>query len=145
MKNIKTNTSANRMGMPFIKIQEGDFAGMALVLDSNSYSNYLSLDIYKQLYDLLETIDVTCFLGGVDDINEIKLVIGSVAIHGNHLNMLFFVDKAIEYYKHLSKILGLPVCGIIGAQFMSNHNWEIDYDRRLIIIPDYDSVYLSIN
>lgn len=145
MKNIKTNTSANRVGMPFIKIQEGDFAGMVLVLDSNSYSNYLSLDIYKQLKDLLETIEVTCFSGGVEDINEIKLVIGNVAIHGNHLNMLFFVDKAIEYYKHLSKIIGLPVCGIIGAQFMSVHNWEIDYDRRIIIIPDYDADYLSIN
>ena len=142
MKNEKTNTGANRVGMPFILIQDGDFAGMVLVLDSNAYSNYLSLDIYKQLKDLLEPIDVSCDVEGV---NEIKLVNGSVAIRGNHINMLFLVDKATDYYKYLSEILGVPVCGIIGTQFMSDHNWKIDHERRLIIIPDYDSDYLAIN
>lgn len=144
MKTNKKNTEVNRAEIPFIMIKIADFAGLALLIVPYVRGNYISRDVYKQLQGLFEPVEATSFCGGIYG-TEIELVNGDLSMCGRDYKMLFWVANNTSFYEYASKRLGVPVCGVIGAQFMSDHNWELDYDKKQIVIPDYDSDYSLIN
>ena len=137
MKNKKTNTGAKKGVIPFIKFQIGDFAGLALLLVPNVSSNYLTRDMYEQLQDLFEPLECPG--------SDIELVNGVLTIFGKRYNTQFLLSNDSDFYKCASETIGVPVCGIIGAQFMAQHDWKVDPVARTIMIPDYDSDNTPLN
>lgn len=137
MKNKKPSTDAKRGVIPFIKFQIGDFAGLALLLVPNVSSNYLTRDMYEQLQDLFEPLECPRSSCGVDG-SDIELVNGVLTIFGKRYNTQFLVSNDSDFYKCASETIGVPVCGMIGAQFMAQHDWKVDPVARTIMIPDYD-------
>lgn len=146
MEKIRFYTDATKTGLPLIKVQEGEFEGMVLLVDTGSTDNYLFGGIYDQLQDLLEPVEGTCTSFGIDGIStERKLVGAKLSFCGKNYTLVFMLIDGDEAFKELADGLGFPVCGIIGTRFMAEHSWKIDFAKQVVEIPDYDFDFLSIN
>lgn len=61
-----------------------------------------------------------------------------VSFCGKQYEMTFLVRKESDAFEGLYQNLGLPISGIIGMNFMVEHNWMIDFSKQEIVIPQGD-------
>ena len=137
MKNIKTNTCVNRMGLPFIMIQEGEFKDLIFMIDTGSNDNILFGYAYQQLKDMMAPIEGQNALYGIDGKPTlVNLASGKLTLFGKKHDMVFLIREDDEVAKLLSQDMGFPICGILGTKFMLEHNWIINFAKQEILIDN---------
>ncbi len=137
MKNIKTNTCVNRMGLPFIMIQEGEFKDLIFMIDTGSNDNILLGYVYQQLKDMMAPIEGQNALYGIDGKPTlVNLASGKLTLFGKEYDMVFLIREDDEVAKLLSQDMGFPICGILGTKFMLEHNWIINFAKQEIVVDN---------
>lgn len=130
---------ATDYGMPFIRISEGLMKGVIMMVDTGSNSNVLFGKGYEMLKDCFDAVEGHDSLFGIDGkAVDTDLVEGTFMFCGKPYKMLFNVRKDDTMLEQLFEQLGFPVCGIIGTNFMVEHNWTIDFGKQEIVIPKAD-------
>lgn len=139
MKKINFYADVTEVGFPFIRINEGKFKGVVLLIDTGSNDNMLFGYAYKQAKNLLEPVDGVRYLTGIEGIQS-KLILtkGTLSFCGKEYSMTFMVRDEDSAGTMLSEELGFPIAGMIGTKFMVEHGWVIDYAKQAIFIPETD-------
>ena len=132
-------SDATKIGMPLIRISEGQLKGAIMMIDTGSNSNVLFGTAYNQLRDNFESVEGDVSIFGIDG-HSVKAdtVSGTVSFCGKQHEMTFLVRKDSDAFEGLYQNLGLPISGIIGTNFMVEHNWMIDFSKQEIVIPQVD-------
>ena len=142
-RKIRFLADATKVGMPFIRIEEGDFEGIVMLIDTGSNDNLIFGYAYHQLEDLMKPVDGQRKSYGIDgNIITANLVSGIIPFCSKRYEMNFLVREDNEAAMLLSKDMGFPVAGIIGTNFLAEHGWVIDFGKQEIIIPigDFSSI-----
>ena len=71
-------------------------------------------------------------------VKESNLVKGTFSFCGKEYDMTFLVREDDEAAVRIANEIGIPMAGIIGTNFMAEHNWTIDYAKQEIRIPKGD-------
>lgn len=127
------------MGMPYIRISEGQLKGAIMMIDTGSNSNVLFGRAYNELQEFFQPLECENSLFGIDGKEvDVKTVEGNIMFCGKTYAMNFLVKNDGEAFEKLFENLGFPVSGIIGTNFMVEHNWTIDFGKQEIMIPKGD-------
>jgi len=137
MRNIKFNADIKSVGLPFIVVDDGPLEGLCLLVDTGSNNNVMFNIVYEYLKEVAQ--------GGVKELEEKSTIYGldgqkSVApmlsaklnFGGEEFKTEFLVSNNDETILQLSKDVGFDVHGIIGTNFMREHNWIIDLVHQQI-------------
>lgn len=136
---IKFYADAKQLGLPFIAITEGDYAGLVLLIDTGSNDNIIFGYTYSQVQDSLKPLGENGSIYGLDGIKtEVHFVEWGLSFCGKKHDMRFLVREDDTALRQLSKDMGFPVAGIIGTKFMVEHGWMIDFAHQEIRIPSID-------
>lgn len=128
---------ANEMGMPFIRISEGAFKGIVMVIDTGCTDNVMFGYAYQQLKDRMRPLEETVNQIGIDGIGTTrKKASGTLAFCGKECEMTFVVREDNIAGIELSNEMGFPITGLIGTFFMAEQGWIIDFMRQEIVIPE---------
>lgn len=127
---------AKEKGMPFIRISEGAFKGIVMVIDTGCTDNVMFGYAYQQLKDRMRPLEETVNQIGIDGIGTTrKMARGNLAFCGKEYEMTFVVREDNVAGIELSKEMGFPIAGLIGTFFMAEQGWTIDLARQEIVIP----------
>ena len=138
-RKIRFFADATKVGMPFIRIEEGDFEGIVMLIDTGSNDNLIFGYAYHQLEDLMKPVDGQRKSYGIDgNIITANLVSGIIPFCSKRYEMNFLVREDNEAAMLLSKDMGFPVAGIIGTNFLAEHGWMIDFGKQEVVIPAED-------
>lgn len=137
MGKIKFYADVSKVGLPFIEIKdEGEDAGSIWLVDTGSNDNVLFGYIYRQVKDKMIPVEGDYGLYGIDGKKtEMIKVKTTLTICGKDCDISFLVREDDEAAKRLSEDMGFPVFGIIGTNFMAEHNWVVDFAKQEIRIP----------
>lgn len=128
-----------KTGMPLVRITEGKLKGAIMIIDTGATSNVLFGKAYNELRNFFHPIEGTITIFGIEGkMVDAKLVEGDVEIGGKMHPMVFSINDSGNAFEKLYEDFGFPVSGIIGSQFMVEHNWMIDFGKQEIIIPKGD-------
>ena len=132
-------TDAKEKGMPFIRISEGAFKGIIMVIDTGSTDNIMFGYAYQQLQDRMIPLEETVNQIGIDGIGTTrKMASGVLSFCGEEYEMTFVVREDNVAGIELSKEMGFPIAGLIGTYFMAEQGWMIDFMKQEIVIPVMD-------
>ena len=135
MCKIRFYADVTEVQMPIIRIEEGLFKGMIFVVDTGSNKNILFGYVYNQIKDMLQPVKGIQDLYGIDGkVTQLNMTRGIVSICGIEYDVHFLVREDDEAAMALSRDLGFPICGLIGTNFMAEHDWIIDYGKQEITI-----------
>ena len=127
---------AQEKGMPFIRISEGPFKGIVMVIDTGCTDNVMFGYAYHQLKKRMRPLEETVNQIGIDGIGTTrKMASGTLAFCGREYEMTFVVREDNVAGIELSKEMGFPITGLIGTFFMANHGWVIDFGKQEVLIP----------
>ena len=127
---------ANVMGMPFIRISEGAFKGIVMVIDTGCTDNVMFGYAYQQLKDRMIPLEEMVNHFGIDGIGTTrKMASGVLAFCGKEYEMTFVVREDNVAGIELSKEMGFPITGLIGTYFMAEQGWVIDFGKQEVLIP----------
>ena len=136
---INFYADATQMGMPFILITEGEFAGLVFLIDTGSNDNIMFGYVHKELKDMFMAEEGTSTLYGIDgkktDVSHTR---GKLSFGGKEHDMRFLVREDDTAFLQLTNDVGFPVAGIIGTRFMVEHGWVLDFAHQEIVIPNTD-------
>lgn len=137
MGTIRFFADALKVGLPFIEIKdEGENDGPIWLVDTGSNDNILFGYIYRQVKDKMILVEGEYGLYGIDGKKtEMIKVKTTLTICGKDCDISFLVREDDEAAKRLSEDMGFPVFGIIGTNFMAEHNWVVDFAKQEIRIP----------
>lgn len=145
-RRLRFFSDATETGLPLIRIEEGDFEGIVMLIDTGSNDNIIFGYAYHQLEDLMKPLEVQSELFGIDGKpTTLNCVSGVFTFCEKEYEMPFLLredDKAIVM---LSQQVGFPISGIIGTKFMAEHDWIIDFGKHEVIIPETDISTLDWN
>ena len=135
MCKIRFYADVTEVQMPIIRIEEGLFKGMIFVVDTGSNKNILFGYVYNQIKDKLQPAEGIQELYGIDGkVTLMNIAKGIVSLGGIEYEMHFLIREDDEAAMALSRDLKFPICGIIGTNFMAEHDWIIDYGKQEITI-----------
>ena len=138
-KTIRFFGDATELGLPFIRVEEGEFEGLILMIDTGSNDNVMFGYAYSQLKDHMKLLDMTGTLYGIDGTPaEVRYASWEVMLCGKKYEMTFMVRDDDKAFMKLSHDVGFPVTGIIGTKFMAEHDWVIDFGKQEVQIPVTD-------
>ena len=139
MGKIHFFADATKTGLPFIRIMEGKFEGLIMMVDTGSNDNLMFGYAYNQLSDMLQPVEGKSPLYGIDgEVTEMKRTSATLSFCGTEHDMMFLVREDDKAFMRLSKEMGFPVAGIIGTRFMVEHDWMINFGNQEVVIPDHD-------
>ena len=126
-------------GLPFIRIEEGDFEGLVMLIDTGSNDNSIFGFAYRQLEDLFTSIEGQRNVYGING-NPITVncIRGCFSFCGKEYEMNFLLNEEDGAFVQLSQEMGFPISGIIGTSFMAEHGWVLDYGKQEVVIPAID-------
>lgn len=134
-RRIKFFTDATVMGLPFIRINEGDFKGIVFMIDTGSNENVMFGYAYQLLKDLLRSVEGSIINYGIDGKQvELNYTCGTFSFCSKEYDMTFVVREDDIGGKQLSEDVGFPITGMIGTKFMLEHGWMIDFANQEIVI-----------
>ena len=138
-KSIRFFADATIIGLPFIRVAEGDFEGLVLLIDTGSNDNIMFGYAHKELKNMFRAVEGTSSLYGIDgkktDVSHTR---GKFSFCGKEHEMEFLVREDDEAAMRLSEDMGFPIAGIIGTKFMVEHGWVLDFAHQEIVIPNTD-------
>lgn len=138
-KRIRFFVDATEIGVPFIRISEGDFKGVVMLIDTGSNDNLMFGYAYHQLEDYMKMTEMESNLYGLDGKSTVsKCVSGTLSFCGKEYGMTFVVSENNDAIVKLSQEVGFPISGMIGTKFMAEHGWMIDFGKQEIVIPAFD-------
>lgn len=139
MGKIKFYKDVTKYGLPFILIKEGKFKGVIMLIDTGSNDNIIWGYAYEQLKDRFAPVEGNSSLYGLEGkVTEVKKVSCTMSFCGKEHDMVFLLGEDDGCAVRLAKDMGFPMAGIIGTNFMAEHNWTIDYAKQEIRIPEGD-------
>ena len=139
MGKIKFYKDVTKVELPFILIQEGTFKGVVMLIDTGSNNNIVWGYAFEQLKDKFMPLEGSSSLFGLEGtVKESNLVKGTFSFCGKEYDMTFLVREDDEAAVRIANEIGIPMAGIIGTNFMAEHNWTIDYAKQEIRIPKGD-------
>lgn len=126
-------------GLPFIRIEEGDFEGLVMLIDTGSNDNSIFGFAYRQLEDLFTPIEGERKVYGMDgNAIVVSCIRGCFTFCGKEYEMNFLLNKEDGAFVQLSQEMGFPISGIIGTKFLAEHGWVLDYGKQEVVIPSSD-------
>ena len=138
-KSISFFADATIIGLPFIRVAEGDFEGLVFLIDTGSNDNIIFGYAHKELEDMFVAVEGTSSLYGIDgkktDVSHTR---GNFSFCDKEYDMEFLVREDDEAAIHLTEDVGFPDSGIIGKKFMVEHGWVLDFAHQEIAIPNTD-------
>ena len=138
-RTMRFYVDVTKVGLPFIRIDEGEFEGAIFLLDTGSTDNLVFGYAYQQAQHLLKKVEGGANLWGLDGIkSQVSLTSGKLSFVGREYDVTFLVRENDEAGKMLSKEMEFPVCGIIGTKFMAEHGWVLDFGKQEVVIPEID-------
>lgn len=138
-RKIRFFADATETGVPFIRIEEGDFEGIVMLLDTGSNDNVMFGYAYHQLKGLMKPVEGQRNVYGIDGkIKTVNIVSGIIPFCGRKYEMNFLVREDNEAAMLISKDMGFPVSGIIGTNFLVEHGWMLDFGKQEVVIPAMD-------
>lgn len=90
------------------------------------------------LFDILKRL--TRLTGIVDTWKPRKAtaVVGNMPFCGKSYGMMFLVQEENDPGQTPSEEMGISIIGMIGTQFMAEHDWVFDFGKQEVLIPDSD-------
>ncbi len=135
MDKIRFYADVTKTELPFIRIEEGAFEGMILLVDTGSNDNILFGHFYNQAKEKFQPMEGSRDTYGIEGtIRQRNMVSGIVSFCGTEYEMQFTVQENDDCAIMLSKEMGFPVFGILGTNFMAEHGWIIDFGKQEITI-----------
>lgn len=126
-------------GLPFVRVAEGVFEGLVLLIDTGSNDNIMFGCAHKELKEMFVAVESTSSLYGIDgkktDVSHTR---GKFSFCGKEHEMEFLVREDDEAAKHLAEDMGFQIARIIGTKFMVEHGWVLDFAQQEIMIPNTD-------
>ncbi len=139
MSKISFYCDVHEVGLPLIKVYTEGLGDIVMLIDSGATSNILFRNTYRDLEKFLKPIDEKKPTYSLDGkIIELEQTCGIVTIGDKEHEMRFAIKENDDACNILTKELGFRVYGIIGSDFMVEHNWTINYAKQEIVIPDID-------
>lgn len=140
MKTIPFYADVTKVGLPFIEIKdEGEEHGPIWLVDTGSNDNILFGYIYRQVKDKMTLVEGDYRLYGIDGKETEKIKAKTkLTICEKDFDMTFLIRDDDDAAKQLSEDMDFPVFGIIGTNFMAEHDWVIDFGKQEVQIPDID-------
>lgn len=131
MDKINFYADTTKVGMPFIKIKEGDLEGSIFLLDTGSNNSLMFGYAYEQVKQRMHKIDCCTTHWGIEGKPmQVSSVGGKLTFDGQDYDMSFLLLEDDIAGKMLSEELGFTIAGIIGTAFMSEHDWVIDFSKQ---------------
>ena len=145
MGKIRFYEDATVTGFPTIKIGEGQLEGLVMMVDTGSNDNVIFGKVFNQWPDRFRLVEGKTPLYGIDGkVTNLCRAEATLSFCGHEHDMLFLVKQDDKAYHKLSEDLGFPIAGLIGTNFMAEHDWMIDYGKQEIVIPDYDISFREV-
>lgn len=139
MGKIKFYKDVMEVGLPFICINEGGFENVAMLIDTGSTNNILFGYVYEQAKEQLQEVESNYAITGIDgQPRKATAAVGNMPFCGKKYEMMFLVQEENDPGQTLSKEMGFSVIGMIGTQFMAEHDWVLDFGKQEVLIPDTD-------
>lgn len=139
MGKIKFYKDVTEVGVPLIRINEGGFENVAMLIDTGSTNNILFGYVYEQVKDQLQEVESNYAITGIDGKpRKATAVVGNMPFCGKRFEMMFLVQEENDPGQELSEEMGISVIGMIGTQFMAEHDWVLDFRKQEVLIPDTD-------
>lgn len=136
---IRFYKDATKIGLPYVLISEGDYAGIILLIDTGSTDNIMFGYTYNQIIDSLKGIEGSGYVYGIDGVrSEVHYAEWNLTFSSKQYEMRFMVKDEDAAFRQLSNEMGFPIAGIIGTRFLAEHGWMIDFCHQQIIIPKSD-------
>ena len=132
MKTIPFYADVTKVGLPFIEIKdEGEEHGSIWLVDTGSNDNILFGYIYRQVKDEMTLVEGDYRLYGIDGKRtEMIKAKTKLTICEKDFDMTFLIRDDDDAAKQLSEDMDFPVFGIIGTNFMAEHDWVIDFGKQ---------------
>ena len=135
-KSIHFFADATEKGLPFIRIDEGDFEGLVMLIDTGANDNSIFGFAYRQIEELFEPIEGQRNVYGING-NPIVVncIRGRFSFCGKEYEMNFLLNEEDSAFIQLSQEMGFPISGIIGSKFLAEHGWMLDFGKQEVVIP----------
>lgn len=134
MKGIKFCTDIVKTQTPFIPIGIDDIHFVAMLIDTGSTDNLIFSNAYEEIKNMFSITNKQSFTFGIEGKETIlNIVSADFYVCGVKQRMEFQIANDTTA-KMLSKEVGLPVCGVIGSNYMLEHGWIIDYNQQAVLI-----------
>jgi len=135
MKKIKLYSDLSKTRLPFIKIESGAFKDTYFMLDSGSSDNILFAEAYNRCRDHLVLQSAQTTLYGLDGKPGMApIAVGAIDIGGMRYKVPFLLVDQKEMTDRMMADQGFPLHGIIGALFMRENGWVIDFSRQQVVV-----------
>lgn len=134
MKGIKFCADIAKTQVPFIPLGIDETHFVAMLVDTGSTGNLIFTNAYNELKDRFSPTDRQASMFGVEGQETIvDIVCAEFYVCGVKQQMEFQIANG-STGEQLSNNVGLPVCGIIGSNYMCEHGWIIDYSNQAVLI-----------
>ena len=138
-RRIRFFADATKTGLPFIRIEEGDFKGIVMLIDTGANDNLMFGYAFHQLEEYMKLTEKESNVYGINgNPSSSNFANCTLCFCGKEYEMCFLVNENNEAITLLSQEMGFPIAGIIGTKFMAEHGWVIDFSKQEILIPPTD-------
>lgn len=137
MKTIDFLCDIKKVGLPFIKVDEGVYNGMCFLVDTGCSESVMYSFVARHFQDELRTEDKEGTVFGLEGKPmPTQIVSGDFLLGGTLTTIQFHVLNDSSSSKKVEEDLGFQLHGILGIDFMLANNWMIDIANQRIIVDD---------
>ena len=124
-----------KTGLPLI-LTSGKLKNVCFLIDTGSTHNSIFSFVYdhfKDEFQIQEEMQKTMGIEG--NYQECQTVEASFNFEGTDYTSTFMIMDATSAMAQVQEETGIPIHGILGIQFLLEHKWIIDFEKRTVSCP----------
>ena len=137
MKTIDFLCDVKKVGLPFIKISDGAFKGLCLLVDTGCSESVMYSFVARHFQNELRTEGKEGTVFGIEGKPmTTQIVSGDFLLGGTLTTIQFHVMDDCSSSKKIEEELGFQLHGILGNDFMFANHWMVDIANQRIIVDE---------
>lgn len=124
-----------KTGLPLI-LTSGKLKNVCFLIDTGSTHNSIFSFVYdhfKDEFQIQEEMQKTMGIEG--NYQECQTVEATFNFEGTDYTSTFMIMDATSAMAQVQEETGIPIHGILGIQFLLEHKWIIDFEKRTVSCP----------
>lgn len=124
-----------KTGLPLI-LTSGKLKNVCFLIDTGSTHNSIFSFVYdhfKDEFQIQEEMQKT--MGIEDNYQECQTVEATFNFEGTDYTSTFMIMDATSTMAQVQEETGIQIHGILGIQFLLEHKWIIDFEKRTVSCP----------
>lgn len=124
-----------KTGLPLI-LTSGKLKNVCFLIDTGSTHNSIFSFVYdhfKDEFQIQEEMQKTMGIEG--NYQECQTVEATFNFEGTDYTSTFMIMDATSAMAQVQEEIGIQIHGILGIQFLLEHKWIIDFEKRTVSCP----------